>query len=121
MPAGDIDRARAAGGDWVDEQGLADLLGVSRNHIIACIARGEIPGVVRLGRTVRIYLPAVLMQALGTDLATLTRDLDLHDLGSVVAFLSTSHARVTDGPPEPRPAGEGDRIPHPAHKVAGHS
>jgi excisionase family DNA binding protein len=121
MPAGDIDRARAAGGDWVDEQGLADLLGVSRNHVIACIARGEIPGVVRLGRTVRIYLPAVLMKALDTDLATLTRDLGLPDLGSVVAFLSTSNARATNRPPESRPAGDPDRIPHPAHKVVGHS
>jgi excisionase family DNA binding protein len=117
----DQDITAGATGDWVDEQGLADLLGVSRNHVIACITRGEIPGVMRLGRTVRIYLPAVTMQALGTDLATLTRDLDLHDLGSVVAFLSTSHARATNGGAESRPADEGDRISNPVHKVAGHS
>jgi excisionase family DNA binding protein len=121
MPAGDIDRARAAAGDWVDEQGLADLLGVSRNHVVACIARGEIPGVVRLGRTVRIYLPALTMKALDTDLATLTRDLDLHDLGSVVAFLNTGNARATNGLAESRPDGEADRTEHPVHKVAGHS
>jgi hypothetical protein len=66
-------------------------------------------------------MPAVLMKALDTDLVTLTRDLDLHDLGSVVAFLSTSHARVTDGPPESRPADEGDRTSNPVHRVAGHS
>jgi excisionase family DNA binding protein len=73
---------------FVDEAGAARLLGVSRNHVVACISRGELAGVVRLGRTVRIFVPALLMQGMGTDLAGLARDLKLHDLASVVAFLS---------------------------------
>lgn len=81
-------------GLFTDEAGAARLLGISRNHVVACIQRGELAGVVRLGKTVRIFVPALLMQGMGIDLATLVQQLGLRDLGQVAAFLAVSNAGV---------------------------
>lgn len=42
----------------VDE--LADLLRLDRKTVYSAIARGEIPGVRRVGRTIRISRPAIV-------------------------------------------------------------
>ena len=47
-------------GDFLNVKELATLLRVDIKTVYAAIQEGTIPGVKRLGRTIRIYRPAVL-------------------------------------------------------------
>jgi len=46
--------------DFMNVKQLAALLRVDTKTVYAAIQEGTIPGVKRLGRTIRIYRPAVL-------------------------------------------------------------
>jgi excisionase family DNA binding protein len=47
-------------GDFLNVKELASLLRVDTKTVYAAIQDGSIPGVKRLGRTIRIYRPAVM-------------------------------------------------------------
>jgi excisionase family DNA binding protein len=47
-------------GDFMNVKELASLLRVDTKTVYAAIQEGAIPGVKHLGRTIRIYRPAVL-------------------------------------------------------------
>lgn len=55
----DIERANAQGGILTIDE-LAQLLRVDRKTAYAAVRRGEIPGVRRLGRAIRVSRDAVL-------------------------------------------------------------
>ena len=54
-------------GDFLSVKELASLLRVDTKTVYAAIQEGSIPGVKRLGRTIRIYRPAVLEWAVKED------------------------------------------------------
>jgi excisionase family DNA binding protein len=45
---------------FMDVDELATFLNLNRKSVYQAIERGEIPGVTRFGRTIRIYRPTVL-------------------------------------------------------------
>ena len=75
-------------GAFIVEEEAARRLGLSRGALISAIQRNELPGVVRVGRSVRIFWPAVVLRSLGTDAAALARQLGIKDLDGLVTFLS---------------------------------
>lgn len=72
---------------FVSESEAAERLGVSRAALISAIQRGEVAGVTRIGRSVRIFLPALILAGLGTDAGTLAKQLGCKDLAGLIAFL----------------------------------
>jgi len=72
---------------FITQTTTAERLGMRRAALISAIQRNEVAGVVRVGRSVRIFWPAVVLAGLGTDAGTLARDLGCKDLAALVAFL----------------------------------
>lgn len=77
-------------GSFVTREVAARRLGLSVNGLALAMQRGEIPGVVRAGRTVRIYWPAVVLAGLGLDVTALCRQLHIDTLKDLVGFLDDS-------------------------------
>ena len=88
---------------FIDEEELARRLGIGRGAVIEAIQRGEMPGVFRRGRSVRIFWPAVVLAAFGLDLATFAKQLGITDLPDLVAYLEGcwGYDAADDRPPEP--------------------
>lgn len=80
----------ASGESFVTREEAARRLGLSLNGFTLACQRGEIPGVFRAGRTVRVFWPAVVLAGLGLDVAGLCRELGVDDLESLVSFLGGS-------------------------------
>ena len=72
---------------FITQTTTAERLGMRRAALISAIQRNEVAGVVRVGRSVRIFWPAVVLAGLGTDAGTLAKELGCRDLAALVAFL----------------------------------
>lgn len=78
---------------FISEGVYAERLGLSRGAVVAAIQRGEVPGVVRVGRSVRVFWPAVILAGLDTDALELAKKLGVKDLESLTGFLTQDSAR----------------------------
>ena len=87
VPAPRLSAADLSGESFIGREEAARRLGLSLNGFALACQRGEIPGVFRAGRTVRIYWPAVVLAGLGLDVQGLFRELGIRDLGNLVRFL----------------------------------
>lgn len=75
-------------GPFITEEAASERLNMSRGTLISAIQRGEMPGVMRVGRSVRIFWPAIVLASLGTDAVALARQLGIKDLDGLLTFLS---------------------------------
>jgi len=73
---------------FITEEEAARRLNTSTNSLISAIQRNEVPGVVRVGRSVRLFWPAIVLSGLHTDAGTLAKQLGVSDLDSLMRFIS---------------------------------
>jgi hypothetical protein len=80
-------RTEASSQSFVTREEAARRLGLSLNGFALACERGEVAGLVRMGRSVRIYWPAVILASLGADVCSLCRELGIDDLETLAGFL----------------------------------